>query len=532
MNPYWADNISDRDPFSFENVYRYPDEELGRYKSDHGGGSRVAVIGGGVAGLTAAFELQRHGYTVSVLEESDRIGGRVWTRRFNDGTHAEFGAMRIPSSHLCTLHYAQEFDLQLRTFVNYNSAAFYRLRGRTVRVEDWRDAASDYDLSGFERRDPTRLLESQMNLAMARLSAPEKYRLFHSRTPGIVQEYDNRTLRQHLEAAGLSSDAIEFLGQATGLIQYERASFLETLVDYFGLLRVQQYEIVDGMDALTQAFASKLNGCINLNTSVVAVNLNGRGVDIVTRERDQQRTEVFDYVICTAPARRTAMIDWSPRLPNRQTEALRNLYYASAAKTIMHVSERPWELHDGIFGGGSFSDEPFQQIWYPSDNAAPSPDSIQRATITGDDEDATATASAPTRWVAIDPAVSSSPAAVTASYTWENNARLMGAMTDDERTDYVVRAFSRMHPEVEEHIIDVEHVVWDQQGGMSGAFAYFAPGEHSRLLEVIRQPQPLDSPRVFFAGEHVSATHAWIQGSIQSALEATLGLMSRKVSAR
>ncbi len=47
----------------------------------------VVVIGGGLAGLTAARDLGESGYRVLVLEARDRLGGRTWYRRFADTAH-------------------------------------------------------------------------------------------------------------------------------------------------------------------------------------------------------------------------------------------------------------------------------------------------------------------------------------------------------------------------------------------------------------------------------------------------------------
>ena len=53
---------------------------------------QVAVAGAGLAGLTAAYELQRAGAEVVVLEARDRVGGRVWSRRLANGAVVEMGA--------------------------------------------------------------------------------------------------------------------------------------------------------------------------------------------------------------------------------------------------------------------------------------------------------------------------------------------------------------------------------------------------------------------------------------------------------
>src|SRR5690242_6488692 len=63
---------------------------------------KVYVLGAGIAGLVAAYELHKRGHDVTVFEGSGRIGGRIWTHRFGpeeDGVYGELGAMRVPQSH-------------------------------------------------------------------------------------------------------------------------------------------------------------------------------------------------------------------------------------------------------------------------------------------------------------------------------------------------------------------------------------------------------------------------------------------------
>src|SRR5690606_38171527 len=72
---------------------------------------RVVVIGAGLSGLVAAYELTRLGHDVMIFEARDRLGGRVLTIRepFADGHFAEAGAARIPPAHNLTLQYAAIF---------------------------------------------------------------------------------------------------------------------------------------------------------------------------------------------------------------------------------------------------------------------------------------------------------------------------------------------------------------------------------------------------------------------------------------
>lgn len=79
-------------------------------------GKQVTILGAGIAGLVAAYELERLGHQVDIIEGSPRIGGRGWTHRFRDGPGApqiELGAMRIPKEHQHTLHYISEMGLGL-----------------------------------------------------------------------------------------------------------------------------------------------------------------------------------------------------------------------------------------------------------------------------------------------------------------------------------------------------------------------------------------------------------------------------------
>ena len=80
-----------------------------------GPAKKIIVIGAGLAGLCAAYELTQAVHDVKVLEAQLRPGGRVCTFRnpFSDGMYAEVGAMHIPDTHELTLQYAQLFNLSL-----------------------------------------------------------------------------------------------------------------------------------------------------------------------------------------------------------------------------------------------------------------------------------------------------------------------------------------------------------------------------------------------------------------------------------
>src|SRR5256714_14844694 len=76
---------------------------------------KIIIIGAGMAGLSAGYELTQLGHDVTILEARARPGGRVHTLRepFSDGLYAEAGAARIPDNHDLTLKYVKLFNLPL-----------------------------------------------------------------------------------------------------------------------------------------------------------------------------------------------------------------------------------------------------------------------------------------------------------------------------------------------------------------------------------------------------------------------------------
>jgi len=109
-----------------------------------GPAKKVLILGAGMAGLVAAYELSKAGHDVTVLEARTRPGGRVHTLRepFSDGLFAEEGAARIPENHNLTLQYVKEFALPLEPFYpsRLNAVRFDRGRREEVPIEGFTDA--------------------------------------------------------------------------------------------------------------------------------------------------------------------------------------------------------------------------------------------------------------------------------------------------------------------------------------------------------------------------------------------------------
>ncbi|MFB7671436.1 flavin monoamine oxidase family protein [Kitasatospora purpeofusca] len=478
-----------------------------------GPGGRVVVIGAGIAGLVCAYELQRRGFDVVVYERGNRPGGRVRTHRFWDGTHADLGAMRIPANHHCVLHYVTRFRLPTRPFVNCNPRAYYHLRGRRVRVENVASLFPAFALRPEERHQPSALLDRILGPVWQAFTT-EQQRL------ALDGHWDDPALERAASVSlwqfvhdHLSQDAWDLYGHASGLAHYEQSSLLEVLVDYFGLFHRGQVELADGLDSLVHAFVRALRpGTLRLSSRIDELAPTPDGVRVRGRRIGGPLDDTADFAVCCVPAPALDQITVTPGLPHAQRHAVRGISYASSAKTVLHVTRRRWESEDGIHGGGSFTDLPIQQVWYPSDNAVRTDGGVNGFGTP--------------RWDVRDPLRSAQPAALLGAYLWGANARRFAALDQSDREALVLECLEKLHPGITSDVDDIVHCNWDVQTGMGGgAFAHLTPGEHTRYLSVLGAPHPAGRPRIFFAGEHLSGAHAWCQGAAQSALGAVGALL-------
>ncbi|WP_442861123.1 FAD-dependent oxidoreductase, partial [Caulobacter sp. HMWF025] len=121
--------------FSMASATERPPELTGGAK-----GTKVLILGAGLAGMTAAYEMSKAGYQVQILEARAFAGGRCQTARkgfqhtdllgntqtcaFDEGLYINHGPWRIPYHHRSTLHYTKQFGVLLESFVNDNDAAY------------------------------------------------------------------------------------------------------------------------------------------------------------------------------------------------------------------------------------------------------------------------------------------------------------------------------------------------------------------------------------------------------------------------
>src|SRR4051812_43755529 len=163
---------------------------------------RVCVVGGGIAGLTAAYELALLEHEVVLLEASNRFGGRILTHYFADGTYGELGAMRIPEDHRCVWHYIDRFGLATRRFRSDNPMGWCLFRDQPKsRRQDWEEGGAQacYGLgSQWSGRRAADVVAVDIDSTLARTDAQEWESLSNELGSRHLVYLESMTLGQHV----------------------------------------------------------------------------------------------------------------------------------------------------------------------------------------------------------------------------------------------------------------------------------------------------------------------------------------------
>ncbi len=442
---------------------------------------RVVIIGGGIAGLVAAFELRRQGHEPLVLEAQHRVGGRVKTiRDFAPGLYAEAGAMRIPKVHDLTLAYCELFGLPMRPFVMGNPSTLVFIDGKRMTIAD-ADANPDklpFDLADHERGKTWTQL---WNEATAEFRAQYE-KGGQDSLDDLLREYDQYSIREFLTMRGFSEGAMELYGVMSFREANMNAAVVEQLREIVGRSFEDMQEIAGGMDQLPAAFYEQLKPFVRFGAEVTAMEQDPDSVTVHYRTTAGRFQVRADYAICAIPFSVLRDIEvLNTPFSREKQKAIRELNYNASTKILFQTRHRFWEHEDGIVGGTTVTDLPIRRICYPSF----SDPAQERGTLL-------------------------------ASYTWGQDALRWGAMDSHMMIEQALEDVAQVHPSITTEFEVGATQDWYGDPWARGAFALFEPEQQTRLQGAIVQPEG----RIHFAGEHTSLYHAWIQGALESGIRA------------
>jgi monoamine oxidase len=465
-----------------------------------GSGRSVVILGAGIAGLVAAYELKRAGYRVTVLEARDRIGGRSWTIRggdrvvqtgrpdqiasFDPGLYFNSGPARIPSTHRLILSYARRFGVQLEPFINVNRNAGWDFGGKVQperrMVEDMRGhlaelLAKAIDLHALDQHVPKDELAAvrQFLAPYAGVGRDGVYK--PSGRSGYARD-----------GGGYDQAPVPLAPLTVNELAPSPAVTLPYVFEHIWDMQATMLQPVGGMDRIARAIYDQVKADVRVRTPVSAIRRMGNRVRI-EHGPGTQMIEA-DHCICTLPLPVLARIpsDFSPAKKAAIAAAPAYLHSVKLA----FQAPRFWETDDNIFGGLAWTDRLNENVMYPSGGIGSA-----KGVIVG---------------------------AYCAGWTHRETPDSFAALSHEDRFRISRESIEALHPGRSHLLGKGVTVAWGLTPYSEGVGALWGDpdfgGNRSRgpvYAELMKPEGP-----IVFAGEHLSYQPTWQEGAATSAHEA------------
>jgi monoamine oxidase len=477
--------------------------------ADAGKGVKVAVLGGGIAGLVSAYELRKAGFECTVLEARSRPGGRNWTVRngttveFTDGSrqtaqwdtgnYLNAGPARIPSIHKTILGYCHELDVPLEVEVNTSRSSLLvndnAFDGKAI---EQRQAIND------TRGHVAELLAKciKQNALDQELSSEDRERMIE-----FLKQYGDlkgdlkyqgslRAGASQLPGAGPVTEELRVPLDMHALLDagFWRGMMFEESLD----MQATMFQPVGGMDRIPYAFAKSLGGMVEYNAPVKEIRKTTSGVKIVYAKGGATKVLEADYCICAMPITILKSIpnDFSPRI----NTAIRNTAYGDGYK-VGWESKRFWETDFNIYGGISWvMSGPVGLVWYPS---------ARMATPTG---------------------------VVVSGYATESNSDFGKLPNVEAKLAASRAAVEKLHPGYGKYLTKPIYVNWAKIPENLGSWV--DRGTNGEYHEGPYKEFCTPDDRFYFAGDHCAHVGAWQEGAALSAHRALTMIGERVKSER
>ena len=475
-------------------------------------GASVLVLGAGLAGMTAAYELRKAGYKVEVLEYSGRAGGRCWTLRggdryrelggaeqvcaFDDQLYFNPGPWRIPFHHHGLLDYCKRFNVRLEPFLQVNHNAYIHANAAfdgqpqryrhiqadfTGHVAELLAKATDQDKLGnlVSTEDREALLESLREWG----ALDRDYRYRRGDSAGGRRGYAKAPgggpggAPVHAEPIGLRDILKGRLWN--GLLNGGNYDFLTTM-----------FQPVGGMDMIAKAFEREVGDLITFNAKVTAIDQDDQGVSVhytATGPNPISLHKRANWCICTIPLSILSQLDLT--VSAKMRTAINAVPYMPAIKIGLQMKRRFWEEDEAIYGGVTYTDLPIRQIGYPCSDYGSSGKGVLLGAY-----------------------------AISNTYAFE-----FGALPPAERIRKALEWGKAIHPQYDTEYENGIAVSWQRNPSTLGCFGYWSPDARKQYYQDLCAIEG----RLVLAGEHASYIPAWQEGAILSAVDAVKRLHDR-----
>ena len=449
---------------------------------------RVVILGAGLSGMTAAYELAKVGFDCRVLEARARPGGRVFTVRrgtaseetgptqtatFDDGLYFNAGPMRISHHHHTTLEYCRELRVATEVFVPDCESAYLAqtrgpLAGRRIRLREARA-----DLDGYIAELLSKSL-SQVQLDQPLTAADREQVLTYLRSLGALTEAGAYRGSERRGAAVPIPLHELFAGIPGFYVQTDWSS------------QPTMMQVAGGMDRLPAALAARLGNRITYRAAVREIRQGEHGVWVVYSDpQGQPRRIEADYCISTIPL--PVLTDIQKDVTQRVQSAIATAGYDGAGKIGLQFKRRFWERDDEVYGGRSWTDQEVGQIVYPSHGFT-----TAKGILVGYYLDFRGT---------------------------------MRARPPAEIQRIALDQGARVHPQYPTEFEHAFSVTWARVPWSRGSWRSESPDADAALAP-LREPDG----RVYFAGDYMTDMSSWMQGAFESARGTAAALHRRALA--
>jgi len=450
------------------------------------GGSDVAVVGAGFAGLYAATLLAGKGARPQVFEAGDRVGGRVWSLRgVFPGQVAERGAELIDTTHSTLRGLAGAYGLTLESYAANKlpgEEAFYffgRHWTEAQVVEEFRafvPALKD-DLSKLSN-GPTALSYNETDRRLD----------FTPLSDYLVQRGAGPLIRAVLDVAYTIEFGREINRQSALALLFFIATNKRQAFTPFGVFSDERFHIVEGNDAVAQAMAAGLPQPVRLGHRLLRVARQADGrVRLSFATAGGTVETVHDAVVLTLPAPMMRQVEFaaSVALPAGNRFAIDQFDYGTSSKMMIGFNGRPWYERSNS-NGASYSDlANHQSTWETNPSQAKV---FSRGVLTD--------FSGGDRGARLDPA------------KLQTEATAFLADLDQVYPGSSVLARRDNRGRVQAHLEN-----WSRLPLFQGAYSNNQPGYFTTIEGLYARP----AGNVYFAGEHTDSFYSY-QGFMEGAL--------------
>lgn len=474
-------------------------------------GATVLILGAGLAGLVAAYELKNAGYNVKIIEYNDRIGGRAWSIRGGDsytelGGHTQHctyekgqyfnpGPWRVPYHHQGYMHYAREFGVEMQPFQQFNQNAYlHNSQAFGGKPQRFRDVIADYKGHTNELLAKA-VYQDKLDEPMTK---ENKEMLLESlKSWGALDKNYRYTPESASRVRGWKEDPNALHGgipssetiNLDNLLQSGLWAHLSDIFDYDYAPSI--FQPVGGMDQLPKAMGSALGDIVTYQAKITKIIQNEDQVTVTYEDltNGNQETEVTaQWCVCTLPFSILAQVE--NNLDNKVKEGISSVHYATSYKSGIEFNRRFWEEDEQIYGGISLTDLPIELISYPSNNYH-----------------------------------SKGKGVVLASYLFGANSFKFSSLTPEERLKKTMEHFVKIHPQGTKEFSSAMSVAWHRVPFTMGCYGLWTTDTREKHYKNV---STMDR-RVVLAGEHISYIPAWQEGAILSSLEAIRQLNERAI---